>query len=325
MLSELRSLTGDLQKRSRSFQHRVEPGGYRRERDSGRARALDARHQHDQRGRAPHARPGRAVRSTRRAHVARRPKTLIDIDEAYRAQSTGVQGFEGVARSWSLCAGGRAISFLPAARADSELIRRNLAEVLLAQGYQDLTGQIIRSVMKLVEELGISARELMLSPTLGAMAASAVSMGDEPGHGPAVPGVAKGEDAPRARQTWMHCCRVWECRRAGVRRVTVGHTEHHRSGARAERHPGRCRVERRRPHGARLRGGLHDRGRRHDRRHFHSDTAAGHAARAEDPPVDDATAAATAEQLIAKIVEWSNTARKQGLLGLEPSISQRVG
>ena len=42
---------------------------------------------------------------------------------------------------------------LPAARADSELIRRNLADVLLAQGYQDLTGQIIRSVMKLVEEL----------------------------------------------------------------------------------------------------------------------------------------------------------------------------
>ena len=80
---------------------------------------------------------------------------LIDMIGAYRAQSTGVQGFEGVARSIDAYVPVvRAVeAFLPAARADSELIRRNLSEVLLAQGYQDLTGQIIRSVMRLVEEL----------------------------------------------------------------------------------------------------------------------------------------------------------------------------
>src|SRR5581483_5975794 len=44
-------------------------------------------------------------------------------------------------------------AFLPSARTDSDQIRRNLADVLLAQGYQDLTGQIIRSVIKLVGEL----------------------------------------------------------------------------------------------------------------------------------------------------------------------------
>lgn len=43
--------------------------------------------------------------------------------------------------------------FLPSALADSETVRANLAEVLLAQGYQDLTGQIIRSVMMLVSEV----------------------------------------------------------------------------------------------------------------------------------------------------------------------------
>jgi chemotaxis protein CheZ len=44
-------------------------------------------------------------------------------------------------------------AFLVNARTDSETVRTNLAEVLLAQGYQDLTGQIIRSVMALVGDV----------------------------------------------------------------------------------------------------------------------------------------------------------------------------
>jgi chemotaxis protein CheZ len=43
--------------------------------------------------------------------------------------------------------------FIEAARSDAELIRRNLGEVLMAQGYQDLSGQIIRSVMQLIDEI----------------------------------------------------------------------------------------------------------------------------------------------------------------------------
>ncbi len=43
--------------------------------------------------------------------------------------------------------------FLAAARSDAEQIRRNLGEVLMAQGYQDLSGQIIRSVMQLIDEI----------------------------------------------------------------------------------------------------------------------------------------------------------------------------
>jgi chemotaxis protein CheZ len=120
--------------------------------------------------------------------------SLIDMITAYNTQSTGLQGFEGAARSIDAYVPiSRAIeAFLPAARADSELIRRNLSEVLLAQGYQDLTGQIIRSVMKLVEELERALTDLSrLSGDVG----EHISMGENNGHGPAVPGVTKGEIA----------------------------------------------------------------------------------------------------------------------------------
>ena len=125
---------------------------------------------------------------------AKAAATLIDMVNAYRAQSTGVQGFEGVARSIDAYVPVvRAVeAFLPAVRADSETIRRNLSEVLLARGYQDLTGQIIRSVMKLVEELEASLTELS---RLSGDVVEHTSMGENAGHGPAVPGVTKGEIA----------------------------------------------------------------------------------------------------------------------------------
>jgi chemotaxis protein CheZ len=85
------------------------------------------------------------------------------------------------------------LAFLPTARADSEAIRRNLSDVLLAQGYQDLTGQIIRSVMKLVEELERALTDLS---RLSGDVVEHASMGESSaGHGPAVPGVTKGEIA----------------------------------------------------------------------------------------------------------------------------------
>lgn len=43
--------------------------------------------------------------------------------------------------------------FLPWAGASAERIGDNLSEALMAQGFQDLTGQIIRRVIKLVEEV----------------------------------------------------------------------------------------------------------------------------------------------------------------------------
>jgi chemotaxis protein CheZ len=47
----------------------------------------------------------------------------------------------------------RAAEFLGRTRTDAEAVRVHLSELLMAQGYQDITGQIIRSVIALVDEL----------------------------------------------------------------------------------------------------------------------------------------------------------------------------
>jgi len=86
--------------------------------------------------------------------------------------------------------------FLPRVRADAEQIQRNLTEVLLTQGYQDLTGQIIRSVMMLVEELETILANLPQHVKEGAADDFEPSEpGNTNGFGPAVPGVTRGEVA----------------------------------------------------------------------------------------------------------------------------------
>jgi chemotaxis protein CheZ len=72
---------------------------------------------------------------------------------------------------------------------DMDEVRGNLAEALLAQEYQDLTGQIIRSVMELVRELEQALGELW---RLGGGRPDGSRLGsreDPRGSGPAVPGV----------------------------------------------------------------------------------------------------------------------------------------
>ena len=85
--------------------------------------------------------------------------------------------------------------FLPAARADSELIRRNLGEVLLTQAYQDLSGQILRGVIALVHELETVLAELARLSGVDPAAVAATDAHASRGHGPAVPGVAGGDVA----------------------------------------------------------------------------------------------------------------------------------
>ena len=66
--------------------------------------------------------------------------------------------------------------------------------VLLAQGYQDLTGQIIRGVMKLVAELETALANLA---RLSGDVVEHATLGESPtaGVGPDVPGVTKGDVA----------------------------------------------------------------------------------------------------------------------------------
>lgn len=85
--------------------------------------------------------------------------------------------------------------FLDASRADMDKVRGNLSEVLLAQGYQDLSGQIIRGVMKLVAELETALVDLVrLSRTgpQGLALAAPPSDRSSRGFGPAIPGVDNG-------------------------------------------------------------------------------------------------------------------------------------
>lgn len=88
--------------------------------------------------------------------------------------------------------------FLAASRTDMDKVRGNLTEVLMAQGYQDLSGQIIRGVMKLVAELETALVDLVRLSRTGPHALPLdrpASDGLSRGFGPAVPGVDNGPSA----------------------------------------------------------------------------------------------------------------------------------
>lgn len=82
--------------------------------------------------------------------------------------------------------------FLTQALTHMKTVRARLADVLLAQGYQDLSGQIIRGVMKLVDELEIALGDMVrigdFEP-IGDLDRTASML---QGHGPVVPGVEHG-------------------------------------------------------------------------------------------------------------------------------------
>jgi chemotaxis protein CheZ len=110
----------------------------------------------------------------------------------FRAREIAVQDFRVLLD--------RLDAFLPAAHSDADAIRGNLNEVLLAQGYQDLTGQIIRSVMHLVAEveqalgdlvqLSMSDTELQGLRAQGTHVAPGADA--RKGFGPTVPGLESG-------------------------------------------------------------------------------------------------------------------------------------
>jgi chemotaxis protein CheZ len=72
-------------------------------------------------------------------------------------------------------------------------VRARLSDVLLAQGYQDLSGQIIRSVMTLVDELEVALVDLVRIGNFASDGAGKPSERAAIGHGPVVPGIDHGE------------------------------------------------------------------------------------------------------------------------------------
>jgi chemotaxis protein CheZ len=84
------------------------------------------------------------------------------------------------------------LSFLQRVVEGMNLLRQRLTEVRLAQGFQDLTGQIVASVLGLVDELERALGELArITDAAGGTAAKDQTISR--GLGPAVPGIGKGD------------------------------------------------------------------------------------------------------------------------------------
>jgi chemotaxis protein CheZ len=88
---------------------------------------------------------------------------------------------------------GRLESHFTAAHADGETVKTNLVEVLMAQGFQDLSGQIIRRVIELVGQLEEELARLVQGndgAVSGNRHAPAEAEDLSRGLGPAIPGVS---------------------------------------------------------------------------------------------------------------------------------------
>jgi chemotaxis protein CheZ len=83
--------------------------------------------------------------------------------------------------------------FLTLSLANMQTLRARLADVLLAQGYQDLSGQIIRSVIKLVDELELALGDLVRIGSFQYAAQASGQASVASSHGPMVPGVEHGQ------------------------------------------------------------------------------------------------------------------------------------
>jgi chemotaxis protein CheZ len=96
----------------------------------------------------------------------------------------------------------RALEFMERSLSDADRVRALLSEMLMAQGYQDITGQIIRSVIGLVGEIEAVLGQLVaLSNGEDTRRLPALKLPDSDGKqmqaglGPQVPGVTTAGDA----------------------------------------------------------------------------------------------------------------------------------
>jgi chemotaxis protein CheZ len=116
--------------------------------------------------------------------TAKQAESILEIWQRFRKREIHVDEFQKLVLDMDV--------FLEAARNNMDTVRANLAEVVLAQGYQDLSGQIIRGVMKLVGELEVALVELIRLSKTGGKATKRVSEDTRRGFGPAIPGINNG-------------------------------------------------------------------------------------------------------------------------------------
>jgi chemotaxis protein CheZ len=109
---------------------------------------------------------------------------IVELWKRFRARKIAVDEFQRMIERMDV--------FLDSARGDMDQVRGNLSEVLLAQGFQDLSGQIIRGVMKLVSELELALTDLVRLSKSGPRGANPISDETRRGFGPVVPGINNG-------------------------------------------------------------------------------------------------------------------------------------
>ena len=111
---------------------------------------------------------------------------LHDAWTAFRERRLSADEFRGLSKEVD--------GFLVKVADDSALVHQKLTEVMMAQDYQDLTGQIISRVIKLVHEVEESLVELVRISGQNLKSGDEQPQGPkskvtEKGQGPAVPGV----------------------------------------------------------------------------------------------------------------------------------------
>jgi chemotaxis protein CheZ len=115
--------------------------------------------------------------------TARSAQGLVLAWQQFRERKIAVEDFHRMVRDMD--------AHLQATGPDMGKVRENLSQVLLAQGYQDLTGQIIRGVIKLVGELEVALVDLVRLSRTGARSRP-VSDETRRGFGPPIPGINSG-------------------------------------------------------------------------------------------------------------------------------------
>jgi chemotaxis protein CheZ len=183
LFGELRKLTGDLQSALQRF--RVDS----RLLDLAEKEVPDARHRLDHvlklTDEAAHRTMDLVEQSGPLAErTAREAADIVGLWKRFRARTIPVAEFRSMIERMDV--------FLEAACVDMDKVRGNLSEVLLAQGYQDLSGQIIRGVMKLVAELEVALADLVRLSQSGTMTSKPLSDETRRGFGPVVPGINNG-------------------------------------------------------------------------------------------------------------------------------------
>ncbi|HYM35952.1 MAG TPA: protein phosphatase CheZ [Steroidobacteraceae bacterium] len=116
--------------------------------------------------------------------AARAATSLSEYWRQYRAKESGAPDLRAIVE--------RTEEFLTAVQTDAGTVRNNLNEVIMTQGYQDLSGQIIRGVMELVGSLETALTELVRLTQMHGKSASTGETGVRKVHGPVVPGVDNG-------------------------------------------------------------------------------------------------------------------------------------